>query len=107
MGWYLIPLFPFMAIAISKLLVESLETRNWYIFVMILFVGFSHIEHIYQENFGLSVAYFRILSAMLFGPCILALLLRKDELFKHLGSIYFYSFIAGNVYLVYSYIHPA
>lgn len=107
MGWYLIPLFPFMAIATGKLLVESLQTGNWYILVMILFVGFSHILHMYQENFGLTAAHFRFFAAILFGPFIVAFLLKKELLLKKLGSVYFYAFIAGNIYLVINYVHPA
>lgn len=107
MGWYLIPLFPFMAIVISRLLTESLQRGNWYVIVMILFVGFSHIQHIYQENFGLTTNYFRLFSMMLLGPIIAAIFLRKERIFQSLGSLYFYSFILGNIYLTYNYIHPA
>ncbi len=107
MGWYLIPLFPFMAIVISRLLVESLQTGNWYIMVMILFVGFSHIQHIYQENFGLTALHFRFFLAILFWPLFLTFLSKKEKIFQKLGSVYFYSFILGNIYLTYNYMHPA
>ncbi len=107
MGWYLIPLFPFMAIVTSRFLVESLQTGNWYVIIMILFVGFSHMQHLYQENFGLTTSHFRFFSTMLFGPFILAIILKKENIFQKLGSLYFYSFIIGNIYLTYNYIHPA
>ena len=107
MGWYLIPLFPFLAIVTSKLLVDSLQKGNWYIIVMILFVGFSHMQHLYQENFGFTTGHFRFFSVVLFGPFILAILSKKEKIFQKLGSVYFYSFILGNIYLTYQYVHPA
>lgn len=107
MGWYLIPLFPFMAIFISSLIVESIETKSWYIFAMLLFVGFSQIRYIYQENFGLTAPSFRILSILLFAPFIFSLMVKNGTLFRNLGHAYFYIFIIGNVYLTYTYIHPA
>ncbi|KKR91524.1 MAG: hypothetical protein UU42_C0010G0019 [Candidatus Woesebacteria bacterium GW2011_GWA1_41_13b] len=106
-GWYLIPLFPFMAIATSLLLVDSLKTDNWYVFALLLFVGFYLIEQIYQKNFGLTVGQFRLLTGVLFAPFIWATLLKKKNAFQDLGSLYFYSFIAGSAYLTYMYVHPA
>ncbi len=107
MGWYLIPLFPFMAIATAYLLVESVEQVNWYVIVLPLFVGFSHMEHIYQNNFGLTVSQFRLLSGVLFAPLAFTILSKNKRIFEKLGTFYFYSFVAGNIYLTYTYIHPA
>ena len=107
MGWYLLPLFPFMAITTGRFLVESLQTGNWYILGMILFVGFSHIQHIYQENFGVTTGSFRLLSALLIAPILVALLSKNESVFQKVGNLYFYIFIAGNIFLTYSYIHPA
>ena len=107
MGWYLIPLFPFMAIVTVFLLVDSLETGNWYIFALILFVGLYLIEQIYQKNFGLTVSQFRLLAGILFVPITYAMLLKKKKLFQTFGRVYFYSLIAGTAYVTFTYVHPA
>jgi len=106
-GWYLIPLFPFMAIATSYLLVESLKTFNWYLCALLLFVGFDLIEKVYQANFGLTITQFRVLTGILVVPVVWAIVSKKKNLFQRLGSLYFYSFIVANAYLTYSYIHAA
>lgn len=106
MGWYMIPLFPFMALASSRILVESLKKQSWFIFVLLLFVGLSQIKLIYENNFGLTPMQFRILLMILFGPFIMILLLKKEKLFNLLGETWFYFFIIGNIILTYNYIHP-
>ena len=75
--------------------------------ILLLFVGFYLIEQIYQKNFGLTVGQFRLLTGVLFAPFIWATLLKKKNAFQDLGSLYFYSFIAGSAYLTYMYVHPA
>ncbi len=107
MGWYIIPIFPFMAIATAALIGESIQTNNWYMFALLLFVGFSHMQHLYQENFGLTIDRFRVLTAILFGPFILALMAGNKRTIQNLGKTYFYLFILGNIYLTWTYIHPA
>lgn len=107
MGWYLIPLFPFMAMAIGVFLIEGIKERNWYIFLLLLFVGFSQIQQIYETSFGLVPIQFRLLSLVLFVPCLVAWVLKKQGMFYNMSKFYFYCLIAGNIYLTYNYIHPA
>lgn len=107
MGWYMIPLFPFMAIFSANILNESLEKKNWFIFIFLLFVGLSQIAFIYENNFGLTSIQFRILLIIVFGPSLILFLFKKENLFRILGNIWFYLFILGNIFLTYNYIHPA
>lgn len=107
MGWYMIPMFPFMAILSARLLVESLQKQGWYIFVLFLFVGLAQVTFLYQDNFGLIPLQFRVLMIILFGPFILLQLLRKESAVRILGNFWFYIFILGNIIITYTYIHPA
>ncbi len=107
MGWYVIPLFPFMAIASAHLLAEGIKNKSWYIFAFMLFVGLSEVKFLYQDIFGLTTMQFRVILILLFGPLLLSSMLGKEKLFRVLSNAWFYIFIIGNIILTYNYIHPA
>ena len=107
MGWYLIPLFPFMALFSAKVLVECVREWGWGIFLLCIFVGLYCIEYIYKANFGLTPFQFRLMMIALFLPLALAVVFRKKGLYSLLSHFWFYLFIAFNIYLTYTYIHPA
>ncbi len=107
MGWYLIPLFPFMALFTANFLIEGLEKKNWSIFLLLIFVGLYEVQYLFRANFGLTSMQFRTILILMFSPFILSFALKKEELFAKLGNIAFYAFILGNILLTYNYIHPA
>lgn len=107
MGWYMIPMFPFMALFTAYFLVESTKTKSWFIFLLLIFVGLADIKFIYEENFGLTTSQFRVIIFFLFSPLMILFLLRRERLFYWLGNFWFYLFIAGSVFLTYNYVHPA
>ncbi|MDO8620661.1 MAG: glycosyltransferase family 39 protein [Candidatus Levybacteria bacterium] len=107
MGWYIIPLFPFMAIASASLLVEGFKQKNWYVFVMLLFAGLSEIKLLYEANFGLTAMQFRVQLLIMFAPFILLLLWKKEKWLNILSHAWFYLLIFGNILITYNYIHPA
>ena len=107
MGWYVIPLFPFMAIVSARILIESIENKSWYIFAFLLFVGMGQVKFLYEEILGLTPGQFRIILVLLFGPLFMASLFNKEKLFRVLSNAWFYIFIIGNIILTYNYIHPA
>jgi hypothetical protein len=109
MGWYIIPLFPFMALFSADLLLESLkkQKQSWFIFLLLIFVGLYEIKYLYGENFGLTSLQFRILLLMLFSPLIILRLLGKNNAFRILGNIWFYLLILGTIFLTFNYVHPA
>lgn len=107
MGWYIIPLFPFMAIATANLLAKGFKEKNWYVFVMLLFAGLSEIKLLYEANFGLTAMQFRVQLFLMFAPLIILLLLKKERWFNILSHAWFYLLIFGNILITYSYIHPA
>lgn len=107
MGWYMIPMFPFMAIFSARLLVESFNKQSIFVLLMLLIVGLYNIHYVYEIPFGLTPFVFRLFMLIMFGPIILTLLFNKDRLFRLLGNIWFYIFIVCSVFLTYNYIHPA
>lgn len=108
MGWYMIPMFPFMALFTAHFLVEGLKKKtSWGIFVLLIFVGLAQIKLLYEDIFGLSTLHFRILLILLFAPSLIALLFKKERAFRIIGNMWFYLFILGNIFLTYNYIHPA
>lgn len=107
MGWYIIPLFPFMALASAHLLIEGIEKKNWSVFILLLFVGISQIKLLYEDIFGLTPMQFRIQLIIMFMPLIIFFLLRRKRLFQLLAQAWFYLFILGNILITYNYVHPA
>ena len=107
MGWYMIPLFPFMAILSARALVRGFEKHNLFIFNLFLFVGLYEIKYLYGANFGLTTTQFRIIFMIMILPLLLSLMFEKKQLFKIIGVTWFYLFIFGNILLTYNYIHPS
>ena len=107
MGWYAIPLFPFMAIASGRMLVANIEKKSWCIFTFLLFVGLAEVKFLYEDIFGLTAIQFRIILIMIFSPLLIASFFKREKLFRVLSNAWFYIFIIGNVILTYNYVHPA
>lgn len=107
MGWYIIPLFPFMALASAHVLVEGIKEYNWSIFIMLLFVGLSQIKLLYEDIFGLTPMQFRVQLIIIFVPLVILFLLQKKRMFGLLAQVWFYLLIIGNILITYNYVHPA
>lgn len=106
MGWYMIVLFPFMAIAAAYYLVESLREQGWFIFIALMFVGLAQVRYLFEANFGLTNPQFRILIFLIFVPFALLGLFSRQKLFNRLGNFTFYLLIAFTAIQTYTYIHP-
>ncbi len=107
MGWYMIPMFPFMSIIISKMTTDGLKNANWYIFLIIIFVGLFQIKYLYEANFGLTQNQFRIIMLIMLGPLLLAQAFKSKRIFTQISFFWFYLLIIGTIFLTYTYIHPA
>ena len=107
MGWYMIPLFPFMALSSARALVESLKKGSWFIFVLLLFVALPALKLTYEVMFGLTGFQFRIFMILIFAPFILFKLFHKEEAFRTWGNMWFYLLILITMFITYTYIHPA
>lgn len=107
MGWYIIPLFPFMSLFMAKFLTEQVKRVGFGIFPFLFFVGLYVVKYIYEANFGLTPFQFRIALLILFLPVMLTVVFKKEKAYKFLSHFWFYAFIAANILLTYNYIHPA
>lgn len=106
-GWYMIPLFPFMALSISHLLVSGIKEKNWVVFLLFFFVGLSEIKYLVAENFGLVNSEFRVMIAVLFIPLLAFSFFKKEHIFNFVSEFWFYFLILGNIIITYTYIHPS
>lgn len=106
-GWYMLPLYPFMAISIAELLKTTLEKKNWFIIIFLILIGVSHIELLYEVPFGLTPFVYRALLLLLIVPVGLTLFFKKERAYRLLGNMWFYIFILGNIATTLYYKHPA
>ncbi len=107
MGWYMIPLFPFMALSTANFINESISKKSWFIFLLLLFVGLYEIKYLFEQAFGLVPIQFRIIMFILFTPFIIAFMFDKNKFFETLIKVWFYLLIAGTAFLTFNYIHPS
>ncbi|MDP2637724.1 MAG: glycosyltransferase family 39 protein [Candidatus Levybacteria bacterium] len=105
-GWYLIPLFPFMSLAIAQMLVEGLEKKNFLYLVLLFFIGVIQIPSAYEQAFGLVGMQYRILLLIMFTPLLISFLFKNDRLYKFLGNSWFYLLIFNTALNTLNYIHP-
>lgn len=106
MGWYIIPLFPFMSLFIAKFLSDAIQKVSFGILPLLIFVGLYVMKYVYEANFGLTPFQFRISLLILFLPVMLTVILKKKRSYKFLSHFWFYTFIAANILLTYNYVHP-
>jgi len=107
MGWYMIPLFPFMAILTGRIIVEGLAQKNWMIMLLLLFVGLYQIEYAYEANFGLIPIQFRLFIIILFGFPALAFLSNNEIFYKRISAVIVSFLIVITALMTYFYTHPA
>lgn len=106
-GWYVIPLFPFMALAASKGLFDTMQSKNLFFSVFLFFVGLFEVDALYRQTFGLANQAFRILLFLLFIPFLASFIPKKENWYRLITKIYFYLLIAGSAFLTFHYVHPA
>lgn len=106
-GWYMIPLFPFMALSIANLLVSGIKEKNWVVFLLFFFVALYEIRYFVAENFGLVNSEFRVMMAILFIPLLIFSFFKKEYIFSLVSEFWFYFLILGNIIITYTYIHPS
>lgn len=105
-GWYYIPLFPFMALATAAMLTEHIKEKNWFVFLLLLFIGLFEVQYLYEAHFGLIPVQFRVLLFLLFAPSLLVFMLQKEKAFQWVSQFWFYVLILGTIFITFTYIHP-
>lgn len=107
MGWYIIPLFPFMAIATAWLINQSFTKYPRIFYLILLFIGQYQINYLVKENLGLSATVYRILTLALMLPFLILDMSGREKSFVKLSKIYLAIFFLINIFLVFNYVHPA
>ncbi len=106
-GWYIIPLFPFMALAAGKSLTDTIKEKNLFFTVFLFFTGLFEIHALYRDMFGLTNLVFRILIFILFAPFLLSFFPKGQRAYRIVSNICFYLLILGNAWLTWHYVHPS
>ncbi len=106
MGWYIIPLFPFMSLLMARYIADQSEKIGFGILPFLLFVGLYNIEFLWKASFGLTPLQFRILLAVLIVPVLFSIMYKKQKLYPLISHFWFYTFIVMNILLTYNYVHP-
>lgn len=106
-GWYMIPLFPFMAIASAVVLRQAFSENNGVFIAFFLLIGFLYLQSMFQSQFGLTNQQYRVIFTLLFAPYFFALLRSGRGMIYFLNNLYFYLAIALNIFATYAYVHPA
>lgn len=105
-GWYLVPLFPFLAVAGGKLLVESIENSRGTLPVWATLVGAYLIQSLYATPFGLTPSMYRWLVVVVLVPAVAVLLVRSTIWRTRLGYGMTTLFLIGTAIATVQYVHP-
>lgn len=100
-GWYFLPLFPFLALAGGKLLVDSLDNGRWTLFIWVILIGVTLIGPLYGEPFGLTPGVYRWLIGII---VVLGLFSLRSKRMAY-GTVWLY--IIGTAIATLRYVHPA
>lgn len=106
-GWYMIPLYPFMSLAIAYIVSESIKKTSWILILFVIYIGVTQMQYVYEVLFGLVSYQYRVLILLLILPFVISYILQKESFFRFLGNFWFYIFIALNIIATRLYIHPA
>lgn len=107
MGWYMIPMFPFMALFSAQIIASGFSQKSWTILLLLLTVGLYQVEYVYEAMFGLTGTQFRIILALLFGWPVITFLLPNPIFYKRTVGFLVFLLITITAFMTYFYIHPA
>lgn len=106
-GWYMLPLFPFMAIASGYTLKEAVTKRSMILLPFVLVIGASLIQYVYEVPFGLTPMAYRLLLAFIITPIFLSLIFEKKKCFLWIAYSEIALFFVGTTIMTWMYVHPA
>jgi len=104
-GWYMIPLYPFMAIASAKILRDGIAKGGWILVPFLLLVFIPYITR-FEALYGLTIVRYRLILAIIFLPVLTVLLLQKNTLTRKFGQALFALSIIANTIVTYTYVQP-
>lgn len=106
-GWYLIPLFPFLAIAAGYSIVSSIQRRSLFFLYVVLFIGLFLVEQLFIPAFGLVPFQLRFLTAILLVPTGALLKASRNRLAQKFLWVWTIMLLLGTVVTTINYKHPA
>ncbi len=106
-GWYMFPLFPFMAIASGYMIKEIIIRRSMIIIPFVFIIGSSLIQYILEEPFGLTPLRYRLLQAIIIIPIFSSLILGKKRVFAWISQSEIALLFIGTTIMTWNYVHPA
>jgi hypothetical protein len=101
-GWYIIPLFPFMALSFAKSIVDSIRAKSLFYIVFLLFAGLYELHIL-----NLSSLLYRFAIFLLFGPFLLSLLPKGSLWYRAISYVLLVLLLLGNAFITWHYVHPA
>lgn len=107
MGWYMIVMFPFMAMFSAETILQGFAQKSWMIILLLLTVGLYQVEYVYEAIFGLTGIQFRVILMMLFGLPIMAYLTNNPQIYRRVVGFIVFIIITITAFMTYFYIHPA
>ena len=99
-AWYVIPIFPFMALGTALVLDDIGKKLDWRSFFIFLLLGSFYSTYILEKSGDLSTLSFRLLFIIFLTPLIFAFAFNKNFLYSKIYNFYFYLFILGNIYII-------
>lgn len=106
-GWYMIPEFAFMAIAIAVFIMNMLKKKSVAFLLVLFLIGISQIQYFYEPYFGLTPLTFRMIVALLFLPLILLFIFRKNVWFGRISYLYLFLSLLTTIAITHRYMHPS
>lgn len=105
-GWYVIPLFPFMAMASAVTIVESVNQASWFFVVFLIVVGMFLVEQLFLPTFGLAPVQMRVLMVLILFPVIF-LMNNKRKAFRFSAWMWVIVYLLTTTAVTLLYRHPA
>lgn len=105
-GWYLLPLFPLLALSASIVFQKFKETATMASLIFTMGVGLPMIKYAYESQFGLTPFVFRLLVLLLVVPLIAAIFMRKTKWYRIVLNAQWFLFLILSALLTWNYTHP-
>ncbi len=106
-GWYVIPLFPFLALAGGKLLSEVQQNVSFALGMLVVFVWLPLYRELYEIPFGIAPPVYRGFLLMLLVPVLGSVLMGSDIWYRRLARLLCLLAVFGTMIVTIRYIHPA
>lgn len=106
-GWYVIPLFPFLALAGGKLLWEAQQKISFMLGIFAVFVFLPIYRELYEIPFGIAPSVYRGFLLFLLVPVLGSVLLGSDFWYRRLARLLCLLALFGTMIITFRYVHPA